>query len=94
MNLIIIKFAAFTPMFKQDAGDDIGKEQFMYKLIVDKDLKSSFPNVEILLRMYLVLMVTNCTAELFFSKLKVVKNRLRTTMTHNRLNNLSIMSRL
>ena len=28
----------------------------------------------------------------FFFKLKLVKNRLRTTMTHNRLNNLSIMS--
>ena len=64
----------------------------MYNLIIDKGVKSSFPNVEILLRIYLVLIVTNCSAERSFSKLKLVKNRLRTSMTNNRLNNLSIMS--
>ena len=64
----------------------------MYNLIIDKGVKSSFPNVEILLRIYLMLMVTNCSAERSFSKLKLVKNRLRTSMTNNRLNNLSIMS--
>ena len=79
-------------MFKQDVGDGICNAQFMYNLIIDKGVKSSFPNVEILLRIYLVLMVTNCSAERSFSKLKLVKNRLRTSMTNNRLNNLSIMS--
>jgi len=70
----------------------MSKEQFMYKLIIGKGLKCSFPNVEIVLRIYLVLMVTICSAERSFAKLKLVNNRLRTTMTHNRLNNVSIMS--
>jgi hypothetical protein len=37
-------------------------------------------------------MVTNCTAERSFSKMKIIKNRLRTSMTHERLSNLAIMS--
>jgi len=42
--------------------------------------------------MYLVLMVTNCSAERSFSKLKLIENRLRTSMTQERLVNLAIMS--
>ena len=64
----------------------------MYKLIIDKQLKASFPNVEVALRMYLVLMVTNCSAERSFSKLKIIKNRLRTTMGNERLSHLALMS--
>ena len=39
-------------------------------------------------------MVTNCSAhgERSFSKLKYIKNRLRTTMTNERLTHLSLMS--
>jgi hAT family C-terminal dimerisation region len=88
----LIQFAGLISSFKLDEDTSISKEHFMYKLIIEKGLKCSFPNVEIVLRMYLVLMVTNCSAERSFSKLKLVKNRLRTSMTHDRLNNLSIMS--
>ena len=42
--------------------------------------------------MYLVLMVTNCSAERAFSKLKLIENRLRTSMTQERLVSLAIMS--
>jgi len=51
-----------------------------------------FPNVAIALRMYLVLMVTNCSAERSFSKLKLIENCLRTSMTQGGLFNLAIMS--
>ena len=37
-------------------------------------------------------MVTNCSAERSFSKLKLIENRLRTSMTQGRLVNLAIMS--
>jgi hypothetical protein len=37
-------------------------------------------------------MVTNCSAERSFSKLKLIENRLRTSMTQERLVNLAIMS--
>ena len=55
-------------------------------------MKDTFPNVETVLRIYLVLMITNCSSERSFSKMKIIKNRLRTTMTYERLSNLAIMS--
>ena len=48
--------------------------------------------MEIALRMYLTMMVTNCTGEKSFSKLKRIKNAQRRTMSQNRLNNLTLMS--
>ena len=80
----LIQFVAFSNEFLKDADDNIGKEHFLYKLIIDKRVKCSFPNVEIALGTdvgYLILMVTNCSGERSFSKLKYIKNRLRTTMT-------------
>ena len=37
-------------------------------------------------------MVTNCSGERSFSKLKFIKNRLRTTMRHDRLSHQALMS--
>ena len=87
----LVQFVAFSNEFLKDADDNIGKEHFLYKLIIDMLVKCSFPNVEIALRM-LILMVTNCSGERSFSKLKYVKNRLRTTMTNERVTHLSLMS--
>ena len=68
----------------------------MYQLIQchDKHVQGSFPNVDIALRMYLVLMVSNCrpTAERSFSKMKLIKNRLRTSIGNDRLSHLALMS--
>jgi len=41
---------------------------------------------------YLCLMVTNCSGERSFSKLKNIKNDLRLTMYQYRLNRLTLMS--
>ena len=64
----------------------------MNQLILDKGVESSFLIVEIMLRMYFVSMVTNCSAERSFSKMKIIKNRLRTSMTHERLSPLAVLS--
>ena len=88
----LVQFVAFSNEFLKDADDNIDKEHFLYKLIIDKRVKCSFPNVEIALRMYLILLVTNCSGERSFSKLKYTKNRLRTTMTNERVTHLSLMS--
>ena len=91
-----MQFSYFVKTLKDESyeksEDHISFEQFMYKLIIDKQLKASFPNVEVALRMYLVLMVTHCSAERSFSKLKIIKNRLRTTMGNERLSHLALMS--
>ena len=78
--------------FKGKEGDDEGKEQFLYKLVIDKRVEDAFPDVERALCMYLVLMVTNCSAEHSFSKMNPMKKRLCTAMTQDRLNELALMN--
>lgn len=52
----------------------------------------TFANVEIVLRLYLCMFVTNCTGERSFSKLKLIKNYLRNTMGQDRLSSLTLLS--
>ena len=57
-----------------------------------KEVDNTFPNEETALRIYFVLMISNCTGERSFSKLKRIENRLRTSTTQSRLVHLSVMS--
>ena len=45
----------------------------LYRKIVCDNLKSVFSNVEIALRMFMCMMVTNCAGERSFSRLKHIK---------------------
>ena len=87
----------FSPIVKElltsntSGKEGISLEQFMLKIIRERKMEATFPNVDVLLRIYLSLMVTNCCGERSFSKLKYVKNCYRSTMTQNRLNNLALM---
>jgi hypothetical protein len=51
-----------------------------------------FPNVSIAYRILLTVPVTVASAERSFSKLKIIKNCLRSTMSQNRLNGLAMCS--
>ncbi|XP_021979362.1 zinc finger MYM-type protein 1-like [Helianthus annuus] len=53
---------------------------------------NSFPNAYIAYRIMLTIPVTVASAERSFSKLKLIKNYLRSTMSQERLNGLAIMS--
>ncbi|XP_064115067.1 uncharacterized protein LOC135221173 [Macrobrachium nipponense] len=88
LGVELVQFAAFFTQFLDDyvKTDSFGKEHFLYKLLLDKKVADTFPNVEIML------MVTNCSGERSFSKMKYIKNRLRTTMHHDRLSHLALMS--
>lgn len=61
-------------------------------LIRERELQNVFPNVDIALRIYLTLPITNASGERTFSKLGIIKNRLRTSMLQDRLNSLTLMS--
>ena len=91
------EFVQFTEMLKTDLASHLGTKQDLaelqfYSLVIDNSLESCFPNVEIAVRIYLSFMVTKCSGERSFSKLKRIKNKLRNTMDQNRLNNLTLMS--
>lgn len=60
--------------------------------IFANDLISIFPNLAVALRIFLTIPVTVATGERSFSKLKIIKNYLRSTMTQKKLSNLSIIS--
>lgn len=63
----------------------------LYKVIVRDNIECAFPNVEIALRLFLTLMVTNCSTERSFSQLKHTKNPSRSTMKQERLDSLSLL---
>lgn len=63
----------------------------VYEYISKNDLKTTFPNLDIALRIFLSLPVTNCSAERGFSTLTRVKNMKRSTLTHKKLNSLMLM---
>ena len=63
----------------------------MTKFIHVHDLHSTFPNVSIAFRMFMCLMVSNCSGERSFSTMALIKNKLRSTMTHRRLSALELL---
>lgn len=96
---IIDEFLQFIELLKTSmakefsvALKDMAVERVYYKLITENNLQHVFPNIEIALRIYLCLMVTNCSGERSFSKLKRIKNDQRSTMGQQRLNHLALLS--
>jgi hypothetical protein len=59
------------------------------QFVIDADC---YPNVSIVYRILLTVHVTMASAERGFSKLKLLKNYLRSTMSQERLNGLAICS--
>ena len=62
------------------------------QLLYDYKLVSSFPQFHKLLILFLSIPVTAASAERSFSKLKLIKTYLRSTMSQTRLANLAIVS--
>ncbi|CAM4513430.1 unnamed protein product [Leuciscus chuanchicus] len=57
-----------------------------------RKLHTVFPNTDIALRLFLTMPVTNTSGEQSFSKLDLVKNRLRSSMQQDRVSHLTLMS--
>ena len=82
----IVQFVAFAK------GRDCTTPADQAKLLCEGDLTDTFPNVHVALRMYLCMMVTCCSGERSFSKLALIRNDLRSTMRHDRLSALCLLS--
>jgi len=57
-----------------------------------KQLTSTFPNVDTVLRMFLCMPIANCFGERSFSALKRVKNYLRYTIGQQQMDSLSLLT--
>jgi len=64
----------------------------MYKLFVNTGLITVFPNLFTILKIGVTLPISSASPERSFSKLKIVKSRLRSTMSQNRLEDLMLIS--
>ena len=80
--------------FESEKLIDISKsfEIGIFTQIIDNNLEETFPNVTIMLKIYLCMFVTNCKGERSFSKLKLLKNHLRNTMGQDRLASLALLA--
>lgn len=81
----------FQGMFKgtMTMSTSVGE---LLKLIMKRGLQTVFPNIDIALRLYLTLPVTNASGERSFSKLALIKSKLRSTMQQDRLSHLTLRS--
>ena len=64
----------------------------VFQFIIKWDFSESLPNISLILKYFLTVCVSVSSCERSFSKLKLIKNYLRSTMTEDRLNNLAILS--
>jgi hypothetical protein len=64
----------------------------MFKFIVQRKMSEVYPNIFVLLRIITTVPVTIASAERSFSRLKLIKICLRTTMAQERLAGLAILS--
>ncbi|CAI6377857.1 unnamed protein product [Macrosiphum euphorbiae] len=85
-------------------GADLYMELLIFRSIVDenatplqalsflKNVSSSFPNIEVAIRIMLTIPVTSAGAERSFSKLKLIKNYLRSNLSQHKLSDLALIS--
>lgn len=72
--------------------ENSGSMNKLFQLCCVLQLKTVFPSLFALLQIAVTLPVSSCSVERSFSKLKLVKTKLRSTMTEDRLENLMIIT--
>ena len=65
--------------------------QGVFKRLISSGLQIAYPNVCTLYRIFLTLPITSATVERSMSKLKLIKNYLRSTMADDRLTALALI---
>ena len=83
-----------TPPSTASSNDDINRENFItvLKVLSKFNLQSAFPELYTVYKSLLTLPIGSTKCERTFSKLKFVKNNLRSTMGQKRLNSLMVIN--
>ncbi|CAI6370026.1 unnamed protein product [Macrosiphum euphorbiae] len=88
----LIQFRELNEIVFPESISKIVDPQSQLKYLRNMDIHQTFPNIEILLQIYLTMPCTHCSSERSFSTLKRIKTRLRSCMTQERLDGLSLLT--
>ncbi|CAI6350098.1 unnamed protein product [Macrosiphum euphorbiae] len=80
------------PKRKQINPINIGSLKTIFKVFQNGGLGNTFPSLDAALRISLTIPLSSASTERSFSKLKIIKSRLRTTMSQARLEDLMVIS--
>ena len=78
----VIQFCEYTKCSNPKINNSISIGLNWYRTLREHGLKEVFPNIINTLRMYLCLIISNCTGERSFSTLKRIKSYLRLKMAN------------
>ena len=90
-SLLLQEMIHFSTLIKQHRFNSECKEIQIFRFINENEFMHAFPNVSVVFRLYLCLMIFNCSGERSFSVLKRVKNQLRSSMGQKRLNSFALL---
>ena len=76
---------------KYSRKESTGIAQHIFKLLHTNEVYIAFPNTEVIFRIYLSLMHTNCSGERSFSQLARIKNVKRSSMSQDSLGVLALL---
>jgi hypothetical protein len=73
LNLVDQLLTFYLYVKQAHAEEESFSHQDMYQIIKQEKIQAAFPNVETIFRLFFCLMVTNCSGERSFSRLKRIK---------------------
>jgi len=90
---LVLEYKSFSSVYYHLNKDceDISTNDVL-KFMITNDMISSYPNLSTLYKIFYTLPVSSATAERSFSRLKLIKTFLRSTITEEKLSNLAILS--
>ncbi|XP_066958974.1 zinc finger MYM-type protein 1-like [Macrobrachium rosenbergii] len=91
LHEVVSSFSVLEPISLQNLSDSELYEKAS-SFVKNTTTMSSFPEVCTAMLLFLTIPVTTASAECSFSKLKLVKNYLRSTMAQERLEGLALLS--
>ena len=94
-DLVISEYKQFVHFYKESAVFQETKPKTVQDMLVaikDHDLNNVYPNLTVLYLILGTIAVSSATSERSFSRLKLIKSYLRSTMTEERLSSLALIS--
>ena len=89
---VVDEFVTFRTMYRELSMEkhELNTHSIL-PFLIENNMGRAFPNLAILYRIYLTIPISSAKAERTFSRLKLIKNFLRSSMGEERLSNLALL---